>query len=132
MEPSAEEPHIQIRQEHFIRRWGQWAHTGWAHTEQRAEWGVGGAGGGVRKDDGAYLPSLHLLCGHDNDPRVLLEHHPPEIIHRVLQAALSGNVTLFGLRIVALGFKFRLEIRKKSLKHLKDGVTGTKTHTSDI
>lgn len=78
--------------------------------------GGGGGVGGVSEKISVYLPSLHFLCGHDNDSRVLLEHHPPEVIHRVLQAALSGNVTLFGFGIVALGLKLRLEVRKKSLQ----------------
>lgn len=56
-----------------------------------------------------YLSSFHFFRGHDNNSGILLEHHPPEIIHRVLQAALGSNVTFFWLWVVALGFKFRLE-----------------------
>jgi len=41
-----------------------------------------------------YLSPLHLLGRHDNDPRVLLEHHPPEVTDGVLQAALRGDVAL--------------------------------------
>lgn len=49
-----------------------------------------------------------------------MKHHPPKVIHRILQTALGGNITLFGLGIVALGFKFRLEILgKKSFKQLE-------------
>lgn len=35
--------------------------------------------------------SLHLLGGHDDDVRVLLVEHLPEVHHRVLQAALRGD-----------------------------------------
>lgn len=60
-----------------------------------------------------YLSPFHFFRGHDNNSGILLEHHPPEIIHRVLQAALGGNVAFFWLRVVALGFKLRLEGGKK-------------------
>lgn len=39
----------------------------------------------------AHPASLHLLGGHDDDVRVLLVEHLPEVHHRVLQAALRGD-----------------------------------------
>lgn len=42
----------------------------------------------------SHPASLHFLGGHDNDTRVLLKHHQPEGGHRVLQAALGGDVHL--------------------------------------
>lgn len=43
-------------------------------------------------DTGAAYPSpLHLLGRHDDDVSILLIHHLPEVVHRVLQAALGGN-----------------------------------------
>lgn len=41
--------------------------------------------------DNAYPPAFHVLGCHDDDVRVLLVHHLPEVHHRVLQAALRGN-----------------------------------------
>lgn len=64
-----------------------------------------------------YLSSFHFFRGHDNNSGILLEHHPPEIIHRVLQAALGSNITFFWLWVVALGFKLRLEGGKRKKKH---------------
>lgn len=47
-----------------------------------------------QEEDGrlkAHPASLHLLGGHDDDVRVLLVEHLPEVHHRVLQAALGGD-----------------------------------------
>ena len=38
-----------------------------------------------------YPPPLHLLGRHDDDVRVLLVDHLPEVHHRDLQAALRGD-----------------------------------------
>lgn len=55
-----------------------------------------------------HLSSLHLFGRHDDDPRVLLEHHPPEVADGVLQAALGGDVALPGLGAVTLQVHLRL------------------------
>ena len=59
----------------------------------------------------AHLPSLHLFRGHDDDARVFLKHHPPEVTDGVLQAALSGNVALLHLGAVTLRVQLRLHER---------------------
>lgn len=42
----------------------------------------------------AHPPPLDLLRGHDDDVRVLLIHHLPEVDDRVLQAPLGGDENL--------------------------------------
>lgn len=39
-----------------------------------------------------YLAPLDLFSRHNNDTRVFLKHHPPEVTYCVLQAALRGDV----------------------------------------
>lgn len=56
----------------------------------------------------AHLSSLHLFGGHDNDSRVLLKHHPPEVTDGVLQTALSGDVALLHFGAVTLRVQLRL------------------------
>lgn len=56
----------------------------------------------------AHLAPLHLFGGHDDDPGVLLKHHPPEVTDGVLQTALSGDVALLPLGAVALHVQLRL------------------------
>lgn len=46
--------------------------------------------------------SLHLLRGHDDDVRILLIHHLPEVNDRILQAALGGNENFALLHVAAL------------------------------
>lgn len=55
-----------------------------------------------------HLAPLHLFGGHDDDPGVLLKHHPPEVADGVLQAALGGDVALLPLGVVALHVQLRL------------------------
>lgn len=55
------------------------------------------------------LSSFHLFGRHDDDPRVLLKHHPPEVTDGVLQAALSSDVALLQLVTVALQVQLRLQ-----------------------
>ena len=66
----------------------------------------------------SYLPSLHLFGGHDNDSRVLLKHHPPEVTDGVLQAALSGDVALLQLGAVNLVVQLRLHGDKQTESQL--------------
>lgn len=62
----------------------------------------------------SYLPSLHLFGGHDDDSRVLLKHHPPEVTDGVLQTALSGDVALLQLGAVNLVVQLRLHGHKQT------------------
>lgn len=62
----------------------------------------------------AHLPPLHLLGGHDDDPGVLLKHHPPEVADGVLQTALSSDVALLPLGAVALHVQLRLHARTQT------------------
>lgn len=39
-----------------------------------------------------YLAPLDLFSRHNDDARVFLKHHPPEVAYCVLQAALRGDV----------------------------------------
>lgn len=39
-----------------------------------------------------YLAPLNLFRRHNNDTRVFLKHHAPEVAYCVLQAALRGDV----------------------------------------
>jgi len=41
-----------------------------------------------------YLVVLLYLTQHDDGAAAILIHHPPEINHRVVQAALSADVGL--------------------------------------
>lgn len=50
----------------------------------------------------SHPASLHLLGGHDDDMRVLLVKHLPEVHHRVLQAALRGDEDLALVSVPAL------------------------------
>ncbi len=60
-----------------------------------------------------HLSPFHFFRGHDDDSRVLLKHHPPEVTDGVLQAALRGDVAPLQFGIVALCLGFRLGITKK-------------------
>lgn len=57
-----------------------------------------------------HLAPLHLFGGHDDDPGVLLKHHPPEVADGVLQAALGGDVALLPLGVVTLHVQLRLHV----------------------
>lgn len=41
-----------------------------------------------------HLLPLLELCEHDNGVTLPLPHHPPEVLHRVLQRALRGDVVV--------------------------------------
>lgn len=60
---------------------------------------------------GAHLATFHLFGRHDDDPGVLLKHHPPEVADGVLQTALSSDVALLPLGAVALHVQLRLHVR---------------------
>ena len=40
----------------------------------------------------SHLAEFHKISQHDNGGRVLLPDHPPEVIHSLIQGALSCNV----------------------------------------
>lgn len=50
----------------------------------------------------AHPSSLHLLRGHDDDVRVLLIQHLPEVHHCVLQAPLSGDEDFAFIHVASL------------------------------
>lgn len=64
-----------------------------------------------------HLSPFHFFRGHDDDSRVLLKHHPPEVTDGVLQAALRGDVAPLQLGVVALSLDIRLGTTKKKLLH---------------
>lgn len=63
----------------------------------------------------AHLAPLHLFGSHDDNPGVLLKHHPPEITDGVLQTALSSDVALPPLGAVALHVQLRLHVRMETV-----------------